>query len=343
MRDYACQGQQSAAAREKSAGCIPAGSLGNLAVSDASEDIAAPCFLLPIARQGFLQATTLERPSFVWRVQRPWRSSSFTAKRLDRRGCFFHGYFIPRLTTSATPPMPLLRHLHIPGLVRYQYVASIQQNLVTQFLQWKADPSTSAPAPTIITTEFLPVYTCGRREVGTLTAAQIEHLRTDGRADFVEALRGGQTTFHGPGQLVAYPIIDLRTHGLTPRSYVCLLEAILIRTCGRYGIHAMRTEHTGVWTSQDDKIAAVGIHLRRNVTSHGIGLNVKTDLWWFDRIVACGLEGKNTTTFEKEGVTGQSVEEVGDVFVEEFANKLGIDNVSKTSTLPTSRGFPVAP
>jgi len=186
-----------------------------------------------------------------------------------------------------------------------------------------------SPPPHIITTEFNPVYTCGRREVGTVSEKQQAYLRADGRAEFVEAKRGGQTTFHGPGQLVAYPVIDLRAHKLTPRHYVCALEKSLIATCANYGITAMTTENTGVWTSPDDKIAAIGVHMRRHITSHGVGLNVNTDLWWFDRIVACGLEGKRTTSLEKEGVRGKSVEEVGNSFVEEFRERLGIEGIER--------------
>lgn len=89
----------------------------------------------------------------------------------------------------------------------------------------------------------------------------------------------------------------------------------------------MTTENTGVWTSEDDKIAAIGVHMRRNITSHGIGLNVHTDLGWFDRIVACGLEGKRTVNFESLGVKGKTVEEVGKVFIEEFGRGLGVQGV----------------
>lgn len=164
--------------------------------------------------------------------------------------------------------------------------------------------------------------------MGNVAQDQQAFLRADGRADFVEAMRGGQTTFHGPGQLVAYPIIDLRTHKLTPRTYVCLLEKSLIATCAKYDIKAMTTKHTGVWTSPDDKIAAIGVHMRRNITSHGVGLNINTDLWWFDRIVACGLEGKRTTSFTKQGVPGKSVNEVGRGFVQEIVDRLyGVDNI----------------
>lgn len=225
----------------------------------------------------------------------------------------------------------LIRHLRLKGVVPYAKAAHLQQDLVTKFLAHKASPTTtSVPKPTIITAQFSPVYTCGRREVGTVSEEQQTFLKDNGNAEFYEALRGGQTTFHGPGQLVAYPIIDLKTHGLSPRNYVCLLEKTLIKTCARYGIKAMTTENPGVWTTPDDKISALGVHLRRNITSHGIGLNINTDLKWFSRIVACGLEGKRTTSFENEGVHGQSVDEVADAFVHQLAESLeGIDGVQE--------------
>lgn len=223
-----------------------------------------------------------------------------------------------------------LIHLRIPHIVPYTRASALQESLVKSFLASKASESLPAPDPTIITAQFNPVYTCGRREIGTVSSEQQEYLRANGTAEFVEAMRGGQTTFHGPGQLVAYPIIDLRRHKLTPRSYVCVLEKALIATCNRYGIKAMTTEHTGVWTTPEDKIAAVGVHMRRNITSHGVGLNVNTNLWWFNRIVACGLEGKKATSFENEGMVGKSIEEVTDVFVEEFAKRLQVGNISIT-------------
>jgi lipoate-protein ligase B len=95
----------------------------------------------------------------------------------------------------------------------------------------------------------------------------------------------------------------------------------------------MTTEHTGVWVTEEDKIAAIGVHMRRHITSHGIGLNVGTDLWWFDRIVACGLEGKRTTSFEGQGVSGKSVEEVGRVFVDEVGRRLGVGEVERMDVL----------
>ncbi|KAI9846017.1 MAG: hypothetical protein M1838_001467 [Thelocarpon superellum] len=238
-----------------------------------------------------------------------------------------------------------LAHLRIPQVTKYSAVADIQTRLVNQVLQYKSTSTStsSAPSPdnpppdaTIITAQFHPVYTCGRREIGTVSAAQRAFLRTEGRADFVEALRGGQTTFHGPGQLVAYPIVDLKRlghvrggkdgQGLSPRCYVRLLEDSAIATIARWGIPGQRTEHAGVWTSPERKIAALGLHLRRNVTSHGVALNVDPDLWWFERIVACGLEGKETTSMEREGVPGVPVLDVADAFVAELAGRLHVDD-----------------
>lgn len=95
-----------------------------------------------------------------------------------------------------------------------------------------------------------------------------------------------------------------------------------------YGIKSFTTDNPGVWTSEDEKIASVGVHLRRNVTSHGVGINVGTDLGWFDRIVACGLVGKKTTSFEKAGVKGVELEDVGKAFAEELVRSLdGVQEV----------------
>lgn len=227
----------------------------------------------------------------------------------------------------------LLRHLHLPGLTTYTHASKLQDKLVRHFLAHKASPkSIPAPDPTIITAQFHPVYTCGRREVGTVTPEQRDYLTSEtpwGRASFHEALRGGQTTFHGPGQLVAYPILDLKRHGLSARCYVHALEAAVIRTCAAYGVETTRTENPGVWTADgEQKVCALGVHLRRNVSSHGIGLNVNTELGWFGRIVACGLEGKGTTSLREQGVEGVGVDGVGTIFVQSLGEALeGVEAV----------------
>jgi lipoyl(octanoyl) transferase len=179
------------------------------------------------------------------------------------------------------------------------------------------------------------VYTCGRREVGNVSAEQIAHLTAKtphGRAEFHEALRGGQTTFHGPGQLVAYPILDLKQHGLGARDYVCLLEKSVIQLLrDKYSIESKTTDNPGVWVDDDRKICALGVHLRRNVSSHGIGLNVSTELAWFDRIVACGLEGKRTTSMRDMGVLEPDVEVIAEQYVDIVANRMS--GVEKTERI----------
>jgi len=233
----------------------------------------------------------------------------------------------------------LLRHLHLRGLTRYAQAAKLQETLVSAFLAQKADKTLIAPAPTILTFQFHPVYTCGRREANSLSSEQISFLRhrdpTSSEeadvADFEYAARGGQTTYHGPGQLVAYPILDLRAHDLSSRCYVNLLEETVIATCARYGIKGFRTANPGVWVSEEEKICAVGVHLRRYIASHGIGLNVTDEpLGWFKRIVACGLEGKRATALELtsgDKIEG-GVDTVANVFVEEMASRLaGITEV----------------
>lgn len=223
-----------------------------------------------------------------------------------------------------------LRHIHIPGLSQHTSVSRLQEQLARQHLDWKASQLNIRPPPFVITAQFHPVYTCGRREVGTVTKEQQEYLRADGKAEFHEALRGGQTTFHGPGQLVAYPIIDLKRHALSPRCYVHLLEEVTMKTCAQYNIATQRTDNPGVWVDQDRKICAVGIHLRRNTSSHGISLNVDTDLWWFNRIVACGLEGKSAVNFEEMGVHGKTWEQAGEVFVDQLSRSLhGVEGVAR--------------
>lgn len=197
-----------------------------------------------------------------------------------------------------------LRHLHLPGLTPYLRASAIQDHLVRLQLDHKASRLTApAPGPVLLTFQTPPTYTCGRREVGTLSREQKAHLRADGKAEFYEALRGGQTTFHGPGQVTAYLVLSLQEYDLNARTHVRLLEDSAIGTCAGYWLEAHTTENPGVWigpSPHERKLASVGVHLRRHIASHGIGLNVTVKLWWFDRIVACGLPEKKATSVEKE-------------------------------------------
>ncbi|KAF2807490.1 lipoyltransferase [Mytilinidion resinicola] len=219
-----------------------------------------------------------------------------------------------------------LHHLHLPGLPSYPSVSALQESLVARFLLSKSSKTSPSspppPPPTLLTFSPPPTYTCGRREIGALSPSQIAHLRAGGRAAFHEALRGGQTTYHGPGQLVAYPILDLAPLKLSPRCYIRLLETALQSTCAHYGVCTFTTTNPGLWVSADAKIGSVGVHMRRHVTSHGVALNVAPELGFFERIVACGLEGKRAVSLETVGVEGLTVEAVGEVFAGELGRAL---------------------
>ncbi|OBT95869.1 hypothetical protein VE01_06030 [Pseudogymnoascus verrucosus] len=252
------------------------------------------------------------------------------------------------------PPLHL-QHLHLPLLTPYATAQSLQSSLVRAFLTHKHTPSTPLPPPTLLTFTPPPIYTTGRRE---LPSSYPPSLRATLRApldsntsgaDFTPASRGGLITFHGPGQLVIYPTISLNhppsfRKPTSPRCYVSLLETVTIRTLAHYGIEGFRTADPGVWVNPrhnrladpsspsiegatEKKIAALGVHLRRNITSHGVGLNISTDLRWFDRIVACGIEGKGVTSLAEEGVVGKTVEEVARVWVDAFAAEVGAEVV----------------
>jgi lipoyl(octanoyl) transferase len=182
--------------------------------------------------------------------------------------------------------------------------------------------------------EHAPVITLGRNAKAKNILASSELLAQRG-VEVFESDRGGDVTFHGPGQLVAYPIFDLRGFSSEGKrktlgviEYVRRLEEVLIRTCADFGIAAKRILGlTGVWThrdasnarvgtgdlarpdesktrqpssKQDAKIAAIGVHISRGVTSHGFALNVNTDLDYFDLIIPCGIEARPVTSIEKE-------------------------------------------
>lgn len=239
-----------------------------------------------------------------------------------------------------------LRHLHLPNLTSYPRASAIQDYLVRVHLDHKAFKLVGpAPSPVLLTFQTPPTYTCGRREIGRLSSTQINHLKAGGKAAFYEALRGGQTTFHGPGQITAYLILSLQEHKLNSRGHVRLLENSVISTCEHYSLSTHTTENPGVWIgprSDDRKIASVGVHLRRHIASHGIGLNVSVDLSWFDRIVACGLVGKRATSFEEAWNTSyQRVQMGNSITVNEegkapFLQELGMIEPALRFQIPTA-------
>lgn len=180
-------------------------------------------------------------------------------------------------------------HVLRAGLTTYQQGFNLQKLLISQLNEKTENEFKNY----IILTEHKPVYTIGIR-TKDYTIDDEEHLKSLG-ADFYRTNRGGLITFHGPGQLVAYPIINLKQFKPSIRWYICHLEKTIISLCKEFGLEAGATEDTGVWIG-NEKICAIGIHAKRYITSHGIALNCNVDLKWYDHIVPCGLVGKGVTS-----------------------------------------------
>jgi lipoate-protein ligase B len=147
--------------------------------------------------------------------------------------------------------------------------------------------------------------------------------------------RGGEVTYHGPGQLVGYPVVDLRRLRMRPLEYVRSLERLLIETLSDFGIAAEADGRpTGIWTG-GAKIAAIGVRVSRGVTTHGFALNVSPDLGYFEHIVPCGIEDCRVTSMEFEGVSTDVVE-VASRLADRFEHVFGVD-------LELLSGIPVPP
>ena len=201
------------------------------------------------------------------------------------------------------------------GRVDYQEARELQHALV------QARAEERIP-DTLLLLEHPPTYTLGRRDKPSNMLLPREALEALG-ARVIEADRGGEITFHGPGQLVGYPIIGLRSWG-GPLKYVRALEATLIAALDTFGIHAGRIEGlTGVWAN-DAKIAAIGVRISRGVTSHGFALNVGTDLAWFQHIVPCGIPDHDVTSMECLLGRSLELEKVAAVAAEVFGRKMGL-------------------
>ena len=185
-----------------------------------------------------------------------------------------------------------------PGLVDYAVALDLQRERVAQ-------RKTGAIPDTLILLEHPHVYTFGRTAKQENMLVSPQFLASRG-AQIFRTDRGGDITYHGPGQLVGYPILDLTQHRRDLGWYMRLLEEVFIRTARDYGIEAGRSQGaTGVWVG-NDKLTAMGVHVSRWVTSHGFALNVNTDLRYFEWIVPCGLRGKGVTSLAK--LLGRSVE-----------------------------------
>jgi lipoyl(octanoyl) transferase len=204
------------------------------------------------------------------------------------------------------------------GHKSYSESFEVQENYFNGTISLKrSNRKTDNPQPThnyLLWVEHPPVFTLGK-------SGKMEHLLVDKEAlaekgiEFYQTNRGGDITFHGPGQLVVYPIFDLDNFFTDIHKYLRFLEEAVIETLKEYGLNGSRSQgETGVWlevgTPFARKICAMGVRASRWVTMHGLAFNINTDLSYFDHIVPCGIQGKGVTSLSKELSREIGLEEV---------------------------------
>ena len=199
------------------------------------------------------------------------------------------------------------------GLIPYATGLAQQETTHSHVLAGSAD--------TLLLCQHQHVYTLGKSADRNNLLINPDFLASI-QAQVYETDRGGDITYHGPGQLVGYPIINLRKHGIGVKKYVETLETSLINTLDGIGIVAYQIEGlTGIWVGADSevkrKIGAIGIRVRNGVSMHGFALNVSTNLSYFDHIVPCGIQDKAVTSVEKE-IGKTSLAGVADIFTHCF-------------------------
>ena len=201
------------------------------------------------------------------------------------------------------------------GRTRYADAWTLQQEIWTL-------RHANAIQDTLLLTEHEHVYTLGKSTDNNHLLASEEELKISG-TDVFHIDRGGDVTYHGPAQIVGYPIIDLNNYFLDIHRYLRSLEEVIINTLAAFGIVAGREKDmTGVWVD-NEKIAAIGVKVSRWVTMHGFALNVNTDISKFDRIIPCGIFHKGVTSMQRK--LGQEVllESVQKVIVKSFSDVFG--------------------
>jgi lipoyl(octanoyl) transferase len=193
--------------------------------------------------------------------------------------------------------------VHDLGRKDYKEVWELQKDLQSRLIRQKResetrDPTTYTQNDILLFVEHPHVYTLGKSGNSAHLLKGLTELN-DIDAEYVEIDRGGDITYHGPGQIVGYPILDLDRHITDIHKYLRRLEEVIIRTCADYGIEAGRIDGlTGVWV-ENKKICAMGIRCSRWVTMHGFALNVNTDLSYFNHIVPCGIQDKEVTSLSQ--------------------------------------------
>src|SRR5688500_8353291 len=204
------------------------------------------------------------------------------------------------------------------GLVPYSVALDLQRDLARRRITGEIDEDM------LLLLEHPPVVTLGRTAKEAHIVSSPERLRARG-VEVHEVERGGDVTFHGPGQLVGYPIFDLKRHRRDLHWYLRQVEAALIVALGDTGIEAERhSGYTGVWT-RGRKIASIGVHARDWVTWHGFALNVTTDLSFFDLIVPCGIPQVQMTSVTRELGSDVTMDHMSTVVMRAFGQVFGLE------------------
>ena len=212
------------------------------------------------------------------------------------------------------------------GVVGYEEGLALQRQLVE-------DRKAGRIGDQLLLLEHPPVITLGvrARSDRSHVLEPAESLAARGIGVF-EAGRGGDVTYHGPGQLVGYPIIDLKPDRCDVHRYVRDLEDVLIGSAARFGIRAGRVAGlTGIWVG-DEKLAAIGVRISRWITSHGFALNVNTNLDQFRLIVPCGIADKGVTSMQRLLGRELSMAEVGDAVAREFVTRFDPESLSAAAS-----------
>ncbi|MFA6470033.1 MAG: lipoyl(octanoyl) transferase LipB [Bacteroidota bacterium] len=231
-----------------------------------------------------------------------------------------------------------MNHLLVVDLGRTKYAETwdLQKQVFTARLEKRV-------GDVLLLTEHEPVFTLGKgADENHLLAKETE--LNDRKIDMFWIDRGGDVTFHGPGQIVGYPILDLNEHYQDIHRYLRDIEEMIIRTLNEYGIQSGREkEFTGVWV-KNDKIAALGVKVSKWITMHGFALNVHTDLSFFDRIIPCGIFHKGVTSLKNVLGREVSITEVQNHLMTHFAQifSLEIKQISRKELLSLLRHNEVA-
>ena len=205
------------------------------------------------------------------------------------------------------------------GVVSYREAWAWQQARAAEVRARRASEA-------LVVVEHASVITCGRSSDPAHLLAAPEQLEAAG-IEVVDVDRGGDVTYHGPGQLVAYPILNLRKRGMYPISFVRALERTIVATLAELGVPSeLCAGRPGVWVGKD-KIASLGVHLSGGVTTHGISINIDPDLTAFEAIVSCGLHDAGVTSVARYCGIAPGADVAKETFVSAFARTFEVDLV----------------